>query len=84
MLGGRITAFDLILLILLISRCEQLPKLGDLMLIITTRSKVASEVDDDMFDNWGDDGFGDNDFGDFGEDEGPEVSVAKCHRYTFV
>ena len=45
----------------------------------TTRSKVASEVQDDMFDNWGDDGFGEYDFGDLGEDEGPEVRVAKCH-----
>ena len=26
----------------------------------TTRSKVASEVQDDMFDNWGDDGFGES------------------------
>ena len=45
------------------------------MMISTSRSKVACEVEDDMFDNWDDEGFGDY---DFGEEEGFEVSVAKC------
>ena len=44
---------------------------------------MASEVDDDMFDNWDKDGFGDYD-GYFGEDEGPKVMFSKYHRYTFV
>ena len=39
---------------------------------------MASEVEDDMFDNWDDEGFGDYD-SDFGEEQQPEVSVAKCH-----
>ena len=33
---------------------------------------MASEVEDDMFDNWDDDGFGDYD-NDFEEDDGSEV-----------
>ena len=45
------------------------------MMISTSRSKVAGEVEDDMFDNWDDEGFGDYDTG-FGEEEGFEV--AKC------
>ena len=42
-----------------------------------TRSKVASEVEDDMFDNWDEGGFGDYDDGDFGEEEGDESQVKK-------
>ena len=48
------------------------------MMISTSRSKVACEVEDDMFDNWDDEGFGDYDT-DFGEEERFQVSVAKCH-----
>ena len=49
-----------------------------MMMISTSRSKVRCEVDDDMFENWDDEGFGDYD-SDFGEEQQPEVSVAKCH-----
>ena len=42
-----------------------------------TRSKVASEVEDDMFDNWDEGGFGDYDDGDFGEEQGDESQVKK-------
>ena len=55
----------------------------EFLMILSSRSKVASEVDDDMFDNWDKDGFGDYD-GYFGEDEGPKVMFSKYHRYTFV
>ena len=48
------------------------------MMITTISSRSKGEVEEDLFDNWGDEGFGNYDT-DFGENEGPEVSFEKYY-----